>query len=80
MNEAQRILSSLSVSHPALDCCIHAAHVAGAVGAKLTGGGRGGCMIALAQSASYAQRIRKALAQAGAIHTWLVPLESKGIQ
>lgn len=80
MNEAQRILSSLSVSHPALDCCIHAAHVAGAVGAKLTGGGRGGCMIALAQSASYAQRIRKALAQAGAIHTWLVPLGSKGIQ
>ncbi|OFQ99362.1 hypothetical protein HMPREF2909_07205 [Alloscardovia sp. HMSC034E08] len=79
MNEAQRILSSLRVSHASLDRCIAAAHVAGALGAKLTGGGRGGCMIALAQSSSRAERIRAALTQAGAIRTWLVPLQSKGI-
>ncbi|WP_418969289.1 mevalonate kinase [Alloscardovia omnicolens] len=80
MNEAQRILSQLSVSHPIIEHCISAARVAGAVGAKLTGGGRGGCLLALAQSQSAAQRIDQALIQAGAIRTWQVPLQSKGIQ
>lgn len=48
MNENQRLLDTIEVSHPMLDKAIEAARKAGALGAKLTGGGGGGCMIALA--------------------------------
>ena len=47
MDEAHEVLSSLAVSSPELDRLVAAARRAGAAGAKLTGGGRGGCMIAL---------------------------------
>lgn len=47
MDEAHEALSSLAVSSPELDRLVAAARRAGAAGAKLTGGGRGGCMIAL---------------------------------
>lgn len=36
----------------------------------MTGGGLGGCMIALAASFEQAQKIAKALRQAGAVQTW----------
>ena len=44
---------------------------AGALGAKLTGGGLGGCVIALANSAQAADRIRSALERSGASATWI---------
>lgn len=46
MNENQRLLRDLEVSSPELEALIEAALGAGARGAKLSGGGRGGNMIA----------------------------------
>ena len=47
MNRNHLLLQELTVSSPELDCLVSAALRAGALGAKLSGGGRGGCMIAL---------------------------------
>ncbi|MBF8807353.1 MAG: mevalonate kinase [Enterococcus lacertideformus] len=71
MNEAQRILSALTISNDHLDVLIKTARNTGALGVKLTGGGRGGCMIALAQTKTKAQEISEALLQAGAAETWI---------
>jgi len=48
MNDNQTILQQLGVSNGALDHLVSVARRAGALGAKLSGGGLGGCMIALA--------------------------------
>jgi mevalonate kinase len=58
----------MNVSSPELDNLVDAAREAGALGAKMSGGGRGGNMIALAQ-ASKAGAIAKALKKAGATST-----------
>lgn len=71
MNEAHALLGRLGVSDDHLDALTEAARAAGAVGAKLTGGGRGGCVIALADSAASAARIAQALGAAGATGTWV---------
>lgn len=65
MNENQRLLSQLSVSSSKLEHLIDAAKTAGAVGAKLSGGGRGGNMIALSPSQD-TDSIAAALWNAGA--------------
>lgn len=49
MTLAQRLLKLLTVSHPLIDSLVEEALAVGALGAKLTGGGRGGCVIALCQ-------------------------------
>jgi mevalonate kinase len=48
MNENQRHLEALEVSCPEIERLCGLARDAGAVGAKLTGGGGGGCVIAVA--------------------------------
>jgi len=48
LDVAHGLLAALRVSSPELDTMVHAARVAGAVGAKLTGAGGGGAVIALA--------------------------------
>jgi mevalonate kinase len=45
---AHGILAALRLSGPELETLIHAARAAGAIGAKLTGAGGGGAVIALA--------------------------------
>ncbi len=72
MNRAHRILADLGVSTPQLDELVRAACEHGALGAKLTGGGGGGCVIALADSADAAERVSAALRSAGACGTWIV--------
>lgn len=47
---AHGLLAGLRVSSPDLDAMVHAARAAGAIGAKLTGAGGGGAVIALAPS------------------------------
>ena len=47
MDENHRLLQEIGVSCPELDALVAAARAAGALGAKLSGGGRGGNMIAL---------------------------------
>jgi mevalonate kinase len=50
MNLNQALLYGLTVSDESLEWLINAARKAGALGAKLTGAGGGGCMVALATS------------------------------
>jgi mevalonate kinase len=50
-NEAQAVLAALGVSSPGIDEMVGAATEAGAIGAKLTGAGGGGAVIALAPGA-----------------------------
>jgi mevalonate kinase len=68
MDENHAMLRSMNVSSPELDNFVEAAREAGALGAKMSGGGRGGNMIALVQ-ASKAGSIAKALRNAGAVNT-----------
>ncbi|MHB1356576.1 MAG: mevalonate kinase [Anaerolineae bacterium] len=65
------LLCDLGVSCPELDRLVLAACGAGALGAKLSGGGLGGCMIALVDD-NRVEVITKALADAGAIKVWNV--------
>jgi len=65
MNKNHAILQQLTVSSPELDRLVSAARSAGAEGAKLSGGGRGGNMIALVQP-ERTEKVSQALYQAGA--------------
>lgn len=62
MDMNQWLLAGLMLSTPALEAMCAAARTAGALGAKLTGGGGGGCMIALCADAASAERVRSAVA------------------
>ena len=68
MNRNHALLREMTVSSPELDTLVSAAVKAGALGAKLSGGGRGGNMIALVE-ANQAGIIAKSLMQAGARNT-----------
>jgi mevalonate kinase len=70
MNENQALLQEIGVSSPEIERLVAAARAAGAWGAKLSGGGRGGNMIALVE-AGQAERVSQALRQAGAPQTWI---------
>ncbi|MCI1749228.1 MAG: hypothetical protein LKI24_14915 [Acidipropionibacterium sp.] len=70
MSEAHGHLAELGVSDVALERLIDAASAAGALGAKLTGGGRGGCVIALARDDEHGAHLEHALRSAGAARTW----------
>ncbi len=65
MDRNHALLQEITVSSPELDRLVTAARAAGALGAKLSGGGRGGNMIALVSSDN-AERVSKSLAEAGA--------------
>ena len=66
MDENHALLQEISVSSPELDALVAAARSAGALGAKLSGAGRGGNIIALVTTDS-ASRVAKALVAAGAV-------------
>jgi mevalonate kinase len=55
------ILRSLRLSTPQLEELCGAARAAGALGAKITGAGGGGCIVALAENSEHAVRIADAL-------------------
>jgi mevalonate kinase len=68
----QKVLAALGVSTAGIDQMVEAALDAGALGAKLTGGGLGGCVVALAGSVGQAEKVSTALEQVGATRTWTV--------
>ena len=72
MSAAHAILHSVGVSSDRLDAIVAAAQSAGSAGAKLTGGGLGGCVIAVADSDAHAEEIGAAMRRAGAERTWTV--------
>jgi mevalonate kinase len=67
MNQNQVLLQRIGVSHPALEDLIKSARNAGALGAKLSGAGGGGNMIALSDP-EHIKGIETSLAQAGAVN------------
>ena len=68
MDENHALLRNMGVSSPELDRLVEAARVAGALGAKMSGGGRGGNMIALVQPGK-AGAVARSLREAGAVNT-----------
>ena len=68
MDQNHEYLQALTVSSPELDKLVEAARNAGALGAKLSGSGRGGNMIALVEQ-SNAESVAGALMSAGAKRT-----------
>jgi mevalonate kinase len=74
MDENHALLQEMTVSSPELDRLVLAAKTAGAEGAKLSGGGRGGNMIALVQ-AERAKQVASALMAAGAKRTLVTIIE-----
>jgi len=77
MNENQDVLETLGVSSPTLKQLIGAARTAGASGAKLSGAGWGGNMIALVPSQTdVIARVTTALKRAGATEVIVTEVES----
>ena len=80
MHQAHVLLTKLGVSNDQLNQLVEAALNAGALGAKLTGGGRGGCMIALAENETAAQDIARALNETGTSTTWIYHLGGGSVE
>lgn len=65
MNQNHAFLQEMTVSSPELDSLVRAARKAGALGAKMSGGGRGGNMLALVTKET-AEPVSRSLLAAGA--------------
>lgn len=68
MDKNHELLQKIGVSSTELNCLVNAARSAGALGAKLSGGGRGGNMIALVTPKT-AEQVVNSLQKEGAVHT-----------
>jgi mevalonate kinase len=75
LNFAQDELIELGVSDKGINKLIDVARKAGAMGAKLTGGGRGGCVLAIASSQAHSKVLANAFLKVGALQTWNFSLE-----
>lgn len=75
MTRAHNLLNELGVSNNLLNKLVQTALNCDALGAKLTGGGRGGCIIALSSSLENANYISNKLKENGATNTWIYHLE-----
>ncbi|MER5933267.1 mevalonate kinase [Streptomyces sp. NPDC002054] len=67
------LLRTAGLSTDRIDALVEAALAAGSLGAKITGGGMGGCVIALTRP-EHAREVTRRLREAGAVQTWDVPL------
>lgn len=70
LNLAHAQLVEFGVSNRQINQLIHVARMGGALGAKLTGGGLGGCVLAIAENRWHAKKIATLLMKVGAQHTW----------
>jgi mevalonate kinase len=71
MTTNHEYLQKLTVSSPELDELVHAAMKSGALGAKLSGSGRGGNMIALVKPGNDPETTKRALLDAGATRVFV---------
>jgi mevalonate kinase len=74
LTENHRLLHDVGISTDRIDALVEAALAAGSLGAKITGGGLGGCMIALAGDPRRAVAVVRRLHEAGAVQTWVIPV------
>jgi mevalonate kinase len=74
MNENHRLLQEMGVSSPELDNLVEAARKSGALGSKLSGGGRGGNMIALVHEQD-SNKISEGIIKAGALKTIITTIQ-----
>jgi mevalonate kinase len=65
MNENHRLLQEIEVSCEELDYLVDLAMKQGALGAKLTGGGGGGCMTALTPTIELQEKVAVAIENEG---------------
>ena len=65
MNKNHELLNKIGVGHQELDKLVDITLDAGALGAKLTGGGGGGNMVALAKNAEEQKEICEKITEAG---------------
>ncbi len=79
MYHNHELLRKIGVSHPRLDRLVNAAKRAGALGAKLTGAGGGGCMIVLCQSIKSRDTIARILRREGAT-PYKISMDTEGVQ
>ena len=77
MNRNQELLVEIGVSHPKLEQLVKVAREMGALGAKLTGAGGGGCIIALCHSDKDEASIARALKRHGGI-PYMVTMDPEG--
>ncbi len=78
MDISHGLLASIGVSNAALERLVHAARRAGALGAKLTGAGGGGCMIALVEPGK-GREVAKAIEEAGG-RAFLAAVSEEGVR
>ncbi|MFC3932041.1 mevalonate kinase [Streptococcus dentapri] len=71
MTQAHQELDKLGVSSPQANHLVNVALKNGALGAKMSGGGLGGCIIALCHNQKEAQSIAQRLEKEGAVNTWI---------
>lgn len=74
LNKTQNNLKILGVSTTKIDRLVDMALDNGAVGAKLTGGGLGGCVIALAKNEDIADEIKNAWEKESQLQAWVLNL------
>jgi mevalonate kinase len=74
LNQNHTLCQKLTVSCAELDALVEAARTAGAVGAKMSGTGRGGLMLALTPTVELQDAVAAALTAAGAPQVWKTTL------
>ncbi|MFE6721783.1 mevalonate kinase [Streptomyces albidoflavus] len=74
LTDNHELLRAAGLSTGRIDALVEAALAAGSLGAKITGGGLGGCAIALTRM-EQASEVTRRLHAAGAAQTWVVPLK-----
>jgi mevalonate kinase len=75
MDENQNLLQRIGVSSTELESLVDAAKMRGALGAKLCGAGKGGCMVAVAKDGVTAGNIAADLLKAGAVRSFTTKLK-----
>ncbi|KXT80615.1 mevalonate kinase [Streptococcus oralis] len=74
LSQAHLHLKEIGVSSPEADSLVEMTLSHGALGAKMSGGGLGGCIIALVANLDQAQELAKRLEEKGAVQTWIESL------
>ena len=74
LSQAHLHLKEIGVSSPEADHLVETVLSHGALGSKMSGGGLGGCIIALAADLTQAQELAERLEEKGAVQTWIESL------